>query len=95
MIPWHGTLRFKTYNHATVLKYGISVKMVCEVRQQVIFVTWRGQKKPGGNSSVIVCNLGLWSHIYQDIIISLKTNLFTKVTNIIIYQMHRSFGNKI
>ncbi|XP_013775229.1 piggyBac transposable element-derived protein 4-like [Limulus polyphemus] len=70
VIPWRGRLRFRTYNPAKIVKYGLLVRMVCESDTgytcNMEIYTGEGKKLEETIYSVLAPNLGLWHHVYQD-----------------------------
>jgi len=70
MIPWRGRLKFRTYNPGKITKYGVLVRMVCEVVSGYICnmeIYWaEGKKLEDTVLSLLDRNLGQNHHIYQD-----------------------------
>jgi hypothetical protein len=70
MIPWRGRLKFRTYNPAKIVKYGLLVRMVCESESGYIsnleIYAAEGKKLEETILSVLKPSLNQWHHIYQD-----------------------------
>ena len=70
MIPWWGCLKFRAYNPGKIRKYGMLVRMVCEVVSGYIcnmeIYSAEGRKLEDIVLSLLDRNLGQNHHIYQD-----------------------------
>lgn len=70
MIPWRGRLKFRTYNPAKIVKYGLLVRMLCESESGYIsnleVYAAEGKKLEETILSVLKPSLGQWHHVYQD-----------------------------
>jgi hypothetical protein len=70
MIPWWGRLKFRTYNPDKITKYGMLVRMVCEVVSGYIcnmeLYSAEVKKLEDTVLSLLHGNLGQNHHIHQD-----------------------------
>lgn len=70
IIPWRGKLKFRTYNPAQIIKYGLLVRVICETTtgytENIEIYGGKGKRSKETILSLSELYLDQWYHVYQD-----------------------------